>query len=509
MDKVYDIVIIGAGITGALGATVLSKLGYQVLLLEKGRHPRFALGESATPLTTHYFEKFAHDYGIPELDALSNYDKMKSFTDLNCGPKELFYYLPHKLDVVPDKMLLRQQEVVVRTRSIDLQYDRAQLDQYLTELAVQYGAEYIDQITVNGVHFKPDRVQINACHEGVERNFQAKFIIDSSGHQSVLARQLDLRVSEQDLDTPLRSRCIFSHFKGVRDLEAVLSDGTNFNPLLPVHRRRATQHHVFDGGWYWFIPFDNGVTSVGLSLDVDLHPFNDMSGEKEFWAITDRLPVVRDLLSDAESQMPFIKTGRLQFSTERMAGARWALMPAAAFGIDAWQSTGMTLSFMALDRLVWTLDNLVFRFNKFSPDSFEAYQSQLSAEFYHLSRFIHGIYKSFKHKELFGMFCLLPFLGIERFVIDGGLSRPWDPNAVLMSFGNSHWKECFYRLYNHILAMNNKDELTEMDIAKARRMILEEMAHYNSRSYGCPSMKNIYLVRDNEIERAVSQAMSV
>lgn len=509
MREKFDIIIIGAGLTGALGATILSKLGYQVLLLEKGKHPRFTLGESATPLTSYYFDKFAKQFDIPELSVLSSYERMSTNTKLNCGPKELFYYMSHKLDVTYDKAQSETREMVVQTRTVDLQYDRAQLDEYLTNLSIEYGARYIDEFLVNTVQFINSSVIVQGEHSGATKQFQGRFIIDSTGHQSVLSKQMDLRIQAEDLDTPLNSRSIFTHFTGVKDLETVLENGSSFNETMPIHRCRGTQHHFFSGGWYWFVPFDNGVTSIGLSLDNETYPINSMSGEEEFKTFTERLPIIKELLLNAKNTIPYVKTKRLQFFSRRLAGDRWALMPSAAMGIDAWQSTGMTLSVMALDRLIWILDNICFPLNCFSEKQFEPYVYQLTEEFKHISHFIHGIYKSFKHKELLELFCLLPFMGIERFVIDGGLSRPWDKNAILMNFGNPHWHKHFYRFYDFILEMNKKSILTIEDISKAQSFLVEDLSLYNNRQYGCPTMKGIYTVNKSQVENEVGSAMSV
>ena len=44
-QKRYDVIILGGGIGDASLACVLSRHGYNVALLEKGSHPRFAIGE--------------------------------------------------------------------------------------------------------------------------------------------------------------------------------------------------------------------------------------------------------------------------------------------------------------------------------------------------------------------------------------------------------------------------------------------------------------------------------
>ena len=50
-------------IVGALMARVLAVLGYDVVLLERGAHPRFAIGESTTPLANLSLERLARRYG--------------------------------------------------------------------------------------------------------------------------------------------------------------------------------------------------------------------------------------------------------------------------------------------------------------------------------------------------------------------------------------------------------------------------------------------------------------
>ena len=58
-----DVLVLGAGFAGALMALVAQRLGLRVVLLEKGRHPRFAIGESSTPIANLVLEGLAHGTG--------------------------------------------------------------------------------------------------------------------------------------------------------------------------------------------------------------------------------------------------------------------------------------------------------------------------------------------------------------------------------------------------------------------------------------------------------------
>ena len=44
-----DVAVIGSGFGGSLTALALRARGQRVVLIERGRHPRFAIGESSTP----------------------------------------------------------------------------------------------------------------------------------------------------------------------------------------------------------------------------------------------------------------------------------------------------------------------------------------------------------------------------------------------------------------------------------------------------------------------------
>ena len=63
---VVDLAVIGSGFAGSLLARILAGGGYDVRLFERGRHPRFAIGESTTPLANLALERLAKE-GVHEL----------------------------------------------------------------------------------------------------------------------------------------------------------------------------------------------------------------------------------------------------------------------------------------------------------------------------------------------------------------------------------------------------------------------------------------------------------
>lgn len=497
--KTYDVVVIGSGIAGSVTALLLSKLGYRVLMVEKDRHPRFALGESSTPVMSKKIRNLGIVYDIPEFIALSSYDRiMASESPLLCGPKELFHYFVHQPNQTEARVNGGYPEIVVQTPEVDTQFLRAELDMRMVEYAQKYGAEYADQTELLDVTFDDDGAVVTLRHSGAEpHKVNTRFFIDATGFRSLLSKKLNLRVPELELDTPLRSRCIFTHFETVGRLEDAVGSDELFSKRLKIDRIRATQHHCFDGGWYWFIPFDNGVTSVGINLDMDKYPTNDMSGEEEFWQITDRFPIVRAMLQGRKTLMPYIKTGRLQFRTREAVGDRWALLPAAAIGMDAWFSTGLGLNLVSIHRLIDVLHTQIFPRNDFRREHLEHYEKSLFTEWWYITRMIDGIYKSFKHYEVFKSYCFFCFMGAESYVHSGGLKRPGDPNALLLNVGNPEFVARFQQVYAKVLECNGKDAISAEEAEFFRAYLQNEMKPFNYRDYGNPMYQGIHYRLDD------------
>jgi len=66
-----DLAIVGSGFGGSILAMVARRLGLRVALLERGRHPRFAIGESSSPLAGILIEQLADRYDLPRLKPLA------------------------------------------------------------------------------------------------------------------------------------------------------------------------------------------------------------------------------------------------------------------------------------------------------------------------------------------------------------------------------------------------------------------------------------------------------
>ncbi|MCB9477080.1 MAG: tryptophan 7-halogenase, partial [Deltaproteobacteria bacterium] len=344
----YDVVILGSGYGGSLTALVARALGQRVLLVEASDHPRFAIGESTTPEQNLRLKYLARRYDLPLLEQLSSYPRiLQSNLPVATWPKCSFYYVHHGAGRPIDKR--HPPEILMQTSpwptGPDCHVYRADYDLLLKDEAVARGAEYLPHTKCTAVSFSAQegaRVELQS-DGGQARMVRARLLVDGTGGRSVLARELGLAL-EDSADVPMFSASVFAHFKGLKSWE-----GQFGRRRLPFSRDHATMHHYSRDGWFWVIPFDNDVTSVGWVSKAPLD--ESISAEQNFYDALKRMPSFAAVFENAEAVTPFYRLPRLQYSTRQMTGDAWAMLPHAAEFVDPWLSSGMVLTTAAVARL--------------------------------------------------------------------------------------------------------------------------------------------------------------
>src|SRR5579862_3327037 len=85
LSAVYDVAVVGSGFAGSLFAMIAQRLGRSVVLLERGRHPRFAIGESSTPLSNLLLEDLSLRYNLPGLTPLAKWGTWReAYPNVDC-----------------------------------------------------------------------------------------------------------------------------------------------------------------------------------------------------------------------------------------------------------------------------------------------------------------------------------------------------------------------------------------------------------------------------------------
>jgi tetracycline 7-halogenase / FADH2 O2-dependent halogenase len=352
-----DVAVVGAGFAGSLTAMALRACGRSVALLERGRHPRFAIGESSTPLANLLLEQLCSAYALDAVQPLTKWGTWQAHRpDVACGLKRGFSFMhhtPHR-PFEDDEWRTRQLLVAASPHDgiADSHWYRPDVDTFLAEQACLAGAVYLDQTSVTAVHEQANGMRLTGERHGARVDAHARFVIDASGPHGALHRLMGLQ------PTPLRwlppTQSLYTHFAGVREWRNV--SPAHAGPDLPHPVDAAALHHVLPGGWIWVLRFNNGITSAGAALTDTLAEEIGMADGADAWQrLLDRLPSVRHQFALARPLMPFVHVPRLARRTAQVAGERWALLPSAAGVIDPLLSTGFPLTLLGVQRLVGAL----------------------------------------------------------------------------------------------------------------------------------------------------------
>lgn len=395
-DGLYDVAIVGSGIGGSTLAAILARNGRSVALIERGTHPRFAIGESVVPEFAFRAKLLAATYDVPELAYLSNFQLVRHHIGSRSGIKRNFTFLNHREDEPCDADSFKQFQAMTYPLGPDSHLYRADVDEWLTNLAIRYGADYRERTTVEAVDVATDHVTVRTGKGTV----RAKIVVDASGGRSLIAQQLSLRREDPGFATD--SRSIFTHMVGVGSL----NDALDRDPGFPSPPDQGTLHHLFEGGWFWVIPFGNHsnavnpVCSVGLTLDRRHFPDNDLPAEEEFRQFLDRFPTVQRQFADARPVREWVKTGRIQYRSSKLAGERWLVLPHAANFIDPLFSSGLVQTLSGVqDAAHMLLD--ASSDSTLDPVQVEAMAAAVDSNLECVDRIVHGAYASFGSPRVF------------------------------------------------------------------------------------------------------------
>ncbi len=397
-DKHFDTIILGSGISGTVLASILAKHGFRVLLLEKGTHPRFAIGESMLPQTSMWMWIVGEHFGVPEIKNLANAKAVHQQVSSSCGVKRNIGFVYHRESEAQNpneghKLIPPENPFFSESHLF-----RQDVDLYMLNAAIGYGVVYRDLIELQDIDFQEDGVQVRT-KDGEE--YRARFLVDGSGYRSLVAQKFNLREKPTRLRT--NSRALFTHVAGLRPYDDCISQADSLGQSRQWHE--GTLHHVFDGGWMWIIPFDNhskaenSVCSIGLMLDAKKFPKKDLSPEQEFQEIVERFPSVAEHLKGSKPVRKWVSTDRLQYSSTKSVGYRYALLSSTYGFIDPLYSTGLLSTFETIHALASRLIGAL-KDDDFSPQRFAYVDKLQAAQLDDTDNIIYNAYRSMSHFEL-------------------------------------------------------------------------------------------------------------
>ena len=390
------VAIVGSGFAGSILARVARVAGHEVTLVERDAHPRFALGESSTPLAAIALERIAARYGLDDLHDLAAYGRWSvRLPDVRRGLKRGFTFYRH----CPGEPF-RNDEFNVNRLLVaaspddavaDAHWLREDVDAFLARRAEAEGVRYLDRTLLDDLETRNGGLRLAGTRAGKRIRLTADLVVDASGAGGFVARHLGIASA-----VPRGALCtglVYGHFTGVRPLRLEDAHPTRF-PAGPYPDERAAVHHLLDEGWMYELAFDHGVVSAGFVVDArELNPpIGQQDPADAFRTLAHRYPSIAARYETAQPVRPVAAIPRLQWRLARAAGPNWVLLPHAWMFWSPLFSTGIAWSLAGVERLGLILESAAG-----APASVAAglrrYAALLRAEGHHLRRLIEGAYR--------------------------------------------------------------------------------------------------------------------
>lgn len=500
----FDIGVVGAGFGGAIFSLIAQRLGYSTLLVERGAHPRFAIGESTSPLFNLLLEETAERYGLPVLQALSAYGSwQRTYPHIACGLKRGFTFFEHCASKICRAATHSDAQLMVAASPCDEVADthwyRADVDAFLVEEAQRLGVTYTDHTKVQRVcRVATGGWQLEGERQGRAWHATCGLLVDASGPRGFLARYLNL--ANASFPGYPATQAIYSHFVGVKRCEG--SPGYPCADGTPYPMDDAAVHHLFDGGWIWILRFNNGITSAGATLDrwlaEELGAAADPPGA---WGrLLHRFPSLQTIFEGSQPVLPFVFSPSLPWRCSEVAGEEWVLLPSAVASIDPLFSTGFPLNLLGILRLAEGLEEGLTLFAE--PQHLQEYAEATLQEADFTAQYVAGCRKAMRCFPVFVALSMFYFAASSYAEMARRFKKPHLVSRYLAADRadfRAGWSCCMEQL-NRVLSAP-----TPKNIAHFERSVADAVEPLNVAGLCVPSKANRYGVDWEDVVRGASK----
>lgn len=306
----FDVVIIGAGPSGSVSASLLKKQGFSVCVLEKQHFPRFVIGESLLPHCMEILE----DAGLVDAVHAEKSFQFKNGAAFTWGNRYTYFDFTDKFTAGP---------------GTTYQVRRGIFDKILIDETAKKGVEVRFGHEVLALDNSGDVAVISARTEaGEDYQISAKFVLDASGYGRVLPRLMEL-------DTPSHLPARLAHFTHIDD--NITATDFDRNKIL------ITTHPLHRDVWLWLIPFADNRCSIGV---VGLPDVLEGDSETVLKKFALECPMLNRILANANwnNEFPFRNIQGYSANVKSLHGKHFALLGNAAEFLDPVFSSGVTIA---------------------------------------------------------------------------------------------------------------------------------------------------------------------
>ncbi|PMU09128.1 MULTISPECIES: NAD(P)/FAD-dependent oxidoreductase [unclassified Pseudomonas] len=305
-----QVVVIGAGPSGAIAAALLKRKGHDVLMIERQHFPRFSIGES---LLSHCLD-FVEEAGMLEAVNAAGF-QLKNGAAFAWGEQYSAFDFG---------------ETFSNGKPTTFQVQRADFDKLLADQAALQGVDVRYGEAIVSVDFTLAKPQLDVLREdGSQYRVEADFVLDASGYGRVLPRLLDL---EAPSDFPVR-QAVFTHVEDHID-----------NPAFEREKILITTHPIHRDIWFWTIPFSDGRCSVGVVAAAEHFEGRMEDLDECLRGFIAETPSLAGVLNNAVWDTPARTIGGYSANVKTLHGPGFALLGNAAEFLDPVFSSGVTIA---------------------------------------------------------------------------------------------------------------------------------------------------------------------
>lgn len=493
-DKQYDILIAGAGFAGSVTALILHNLGCKVCLIEKGQHPRFAIGESSTPVADLILRNLASKYNLPWLQDFSRYGSwQQSHPEIVCGIKRGFSFFKH----YPGKEFTTDEnhnnELLVAASSDDIQSDtnwlRADFDAFLVNKVKEYGIDYFDLTEIVSAK-RNAKWEFHVSRFNESNMIHASFFIDATGSSRLLDRLLGMESSAEDFLT--NSFAVFSHFNHVPKWAEMLQKAGIPSVDFPYNPDHSALHHILDEGWMWMLRFNDGRTSLGFVLDDTNDLYENLPAGRIWNDMMEKYPSINHIIKDtslATQPGKVIRSERLQRKIKHCFGPGWVALPHTAGFIDPLFSSGIAHSLSGIEKVIGYIsrnrDN-----EKLLEQNLQEYEKAVFEELKITDCLVAGCYKTMPY---FDLFCAWSMLYFAATIAHEQRRIKQEEPGYFLNADDPAIRDMVQKSYADLLKIISHQKPTPEDIKWFTGLIKERIRPFNTAGLMEPSSKNMYL----------------
>ncbi|EJQ38291.1 hypothetical protein IEE_05063 [Bacillus cereus BAG5X1-1] len=364
MMEMYDVIVIGGGPAGSTVATLLARQNHKVLLLEKEKFPRYHIGESMVTGVIPILKEL----GIFEQIDSYGFQKKYGTTFLWGDQKEAWSV---KFGEVSK---LAGEEVP----EYAYQVQRAEFDEILLRHSEKNGAKVLEEHFVKEFIFEEERCVGIKYQDPSGENFEARarYTVDASGQSTMLGRKMDVI----NYDDELKNIAVWSYFTKCDRYEGDLEG----NILV---------ENTSDG-WIWYIPFSNGMTSIGwVSPNETFKQESNISLEKRYAEVLENSKEIKNMMKDAKQVDKFYTAKDWSYINNSFYGPGCVMVGDAAGFVDPLFSTGVFLAMNGASSVAKCLHQALVKPEQ-EEEFFSNYESEYKQVLKVITLFVHHFYDS-------------------------------------------------------------------------------------------------------------------